>query len=203
MATVIADMSMSLDGFVADSADRIDHVFTWYHKGTETVTMPGGVREFQIGEGSADELRAAIADAGAMVCGRRVFDLTNGWDGQAPIGVPVYVVTHTAPDDWAYPDAPFTFVTDGLDSAIARAKATAADKNVVVATPSIAQQCLNAGLLDAIRLSVVPILLGAGVRFFDNVEGVPVELEDDPRVTEGIGVTHLWYRVKKSASHIR
>ncbi|MBV8930944.1 MAG: dihydrofolate reductase family protein [Kutzneria sp.] len=197
MTTVIADMSMTLDGFVADPADRIDHVFTWYHKGRETVTMPGGVREFRIGKGSADELRAALASAGAMVCGRRMFDLTNGWDGQPPIGVPVYVVTHTAPDDWAHPDAPFTFVTDGLDSAITRAKATAGDKNVVIACPTIAQQCLNAGLLDAIRLSVVPVLLGEGVRFFDNLHGTPIELDDHPRVTEGIGVTHLWYRVKK------
>lgn len=84
--------------------------------------------------------------------------------GQHPVGAPVYVVTHAAPEDWAHPEAPFTFVTDGVESAVRQAAVTAGDKIVAIASASIAQQCLVAGLLDVIHLSLVPVLLGEGIR---------------------------------------
>ena len=130
-----------------------------------------------------------------MVCDRRVFDLTGGWGGNHPTGVPVFVVTHTVPEGWPREDAPFTFVTDGVESALAQAKTVAGDKVVAVATPSIAQQCLNEGLLDGIQVNLVPVLLGQGIRFFDNLGATPIELED-PEVVEGTAVTHLYYRVR-------
>jgi dihydrofolate reductase len=108
--------------------------------------------------------------------------------------VPVFVITHTVPEGWPHEEAPFTFVTDGIESAVAQAKAAAGDKIVAVASPSIAQQCLDAGLLDEISVSLVPVLLGDGIRFFDNLSDTPVELEG-PRVIDGTGVTHLLYSV--------
>lgn len=110
--------------------------------------------------------------------------------------MPVVVVTHSVPDGWPRDDAPFTFVTDGIDSAVAQAKAIAGEQTVAVASANIAQQCLDAGLLDEIVVSLVPVVLGEGIPFFTNLRKAPVEL-DDPRVIEGTGVTHLAYRVRR------
>ena len=93
------------------------------------------------------------------------------------------------PKGWPRDDAPFTFVTDGVESAVAQAKELAGDKIVAIATPSITQQCLNLGLLDVIRVNLVPVLLGDGIRFFDNLRDAPIML-DDPTVTESTRVTH-------------
>jgi len=108
----------------------------------------------------------------------------------------VFVVTHTVPEGWPREDAPFTFVTDGPESAVRQAQAVAGDKVVAVATPTITQQLLDAGLLDEIAVNLVPVLLGEGIRFFDNLAGSPVKLEG-PTVIEGTDVTHLHYRVRK------
>lgn len=113
------------------------------------------------------------------------------------MGVPVFVVTHTVPDSWPREDAPFTFVTDGINTAVAGSKAAAGERLVGITSATIAQQCLNAGLLDAIRVSLVPVLLGEGIRFFEHLSGTPVKLED-PRVIEAPGATHLYYRVQSS-----
>jgi dihydrofolate reductase len=90
---------------------------------------------------------------------------------------------------------PYTFVTDGVESAVTQAKEAAGDGLVEVSGPNIIQQCLNLGLIDEIRISLVPVLLGAGVPFFDNLKDTPVEL-DDPKVIQGNRVTHLHYRVR-------
>ena len=94
------------------------------------------------------------------------------------MGVPVFVLTHEPPADWRPDGSSITFVTDGIESAVAQAKAAAGDKVVGVATPSVSRQCLDAGLLDAIHVNVVPVLLGAGVPFFSDLAHAPVELED-------------------------
>jgi dihydrofolate reductase len=108
----------------------------------------------------------------------------------------VVVVTHEAPEDWAHPG--FTFV-DGVESAIAQASNVAGDKDVAIASPTIAQQALNAGLLDEISVDLVPVLFGAGIRFFGDLAQGHVLL-DDPEVVQGIRVTHLTYRVRKPVS---
>jgi dihydrofolate reductase len=191
----MSEMSMSLDGFIADPSDGTEQLFGWY--GAGPVSVPAGPRfTFRVAETSAGLLREMMQSTGAVVSGRRLFDLTDGWGGRHPLDVPVFVVTHRVPEGWPRADAPFTFVTDGLESAVAQAKAVAGDKLVGVGGADVTQQCLNAGLLDEIRVNLVPVLLGSGIRLFDQLRGAPVELES-LRVVEGIGVTHLYYRVKR------
>lgn len=194
MARTIANMSMSLDGFIADPSDGVEHLFGWYGNG-EVITPTADERwSFRTSPARATLLREAVASAGALVCGRRLFDLTHGWGGLHPMGVPVFVVTHTAPDDWPPTDPPFTFVTDGVASAVEDAKAVAGEKDVAVASADIAQQCLNAGLLDEVHVDLIPVLLGDGIPFFAHLSRAPIQLEG-PDVVEGTGVTHLRYRV--------
>lgn len=103
MSSVIANMSMSLDGFVADRHGRVDQLFEWYSAGEETVTMPGDGREFRTSKASAQGLQDAVERTGALVCGRRLFDLTQGWGGHHPAEAPVFVVTHRPPRELASP----------------------------------------------------------------------------------------------------
>jgi dihydrofolate reductase len=196
MATVVADMSVSLDGFIADRHDQVGPLFDWYQAGPVTTPSAGERWTFQTDQASATSLREAVSGVGALICGRRVFDITSGWGGRHPVGCPVFVLTHTVPAGWPRQDAPFTFVSDGIHSAVAQAKALAGGKIVAVATPTITQQCLNAGLLDVIRVNLVPVLLGDGIRWFDHLRDTPLMLED-PEVTEGTRVTHLEYRVRR------
>ena len=195
MATVVADLSMSLDGFVADRSDDVGPLFDWFGNGDVAVPMADPRWTLHTSEASAAVMREALANVGALVAGRRWFDVARGWGGSHPMGVPVFVVTHRVPEGWPRDDALFSFVTEGVESAVAQAKAVAGDKMVGVAGPNIAQQCLNLGLLDGISVNLVPVLLGDGIRFFDNLEGAPIML-DDPRVIEGSRVTHLYYRVR-------
>jgi len=112
------------------------------------------------------------------------------------LDVPVFVLGGSVPQEWVYEGSPFTFVTDGLESAVEQAKAVAGDKGVGVGAASIVQQCIKAGLLDEIHLDLVPVLLGGGVSLFDHLGIGPIDLEC-MRVIEGTGVTHLTYRVIK------
>jgi dihydrofolate reductase len=135
---------------------------------------------------------------GASVTGRRTFDIAGGWGGNPPggAGAPYFVVTHTVPQEWVKKGSPFTFVTDGVASAVEKAKRAAGDKNVDVMGASIAQQYIKAGLLDEIQIDLAPVLLGGGVRLFDHLGAEPIELER-LRVVEGLDVTHLRFRVVK------
>ncbi|GIM90251.1 dihydrofolate reductase family protein [Paractinoplanes toevensis] len=190
MTKVIAEMSMSLDGFIADENDGIDELFGWYGNGEVAVPTAVEHMTFQVSPASAEHLRPAFAGAiGALICGRRVFDLTNGWGGKHPIGCPVFVVSHSVPAD----QHGAAFFTDPLE-ALSAARKEAGDRDIAVATPTITQQFLDAGELDAIVVSLVPVLLGRGIRFFDNLATTPVRLSD-PTVTEGRGVTHLTYNI--------
>ena len=191
MSKVVAHMSMSLDGFVADPDDGCDELFGWYGNGD--VAVPSSVPEswtFHLTEASARVVRSAFDSGGALVCGRRLFDHTRGWGGKHPAGVPVFVVTHGPVPDWPHA----TFVTDGVASAIAQAKAVAGDKDVSAGSTTIVQQCLDEGLLDEIQVNLIPVLLGKGIPFFANLATAPVRLSD-PEVVEGRSVTHLRYRV--------
>ena len=95
-----------------------------------------------------------------------------------------------------HPDAPFTFVTDGLPSAIEKARALAGDKDVTVSSGKISSQCLEFGLLDEISLDLVPVLLGSGVPLFEHFEA-PMLLDGPTLVVEGHRVTHLRYTVRR------
>lgn len=194
MGTVVAEMSVSLDGYVADREDGVGALHAWYGSGdVETPTGTAGVA-FRTSAASAEILRDALANSGALITGRRNFDLAGGWGGHHPLGVPVFVVTHSRPEGWPREDAPFTFL-DGVEQAIAAAKAAAGDKTVVIASPNIAQQALALGLLDEVSLSLVPVLLGDGIPFFATHDAAPLTLAD-PDVVQGQGVTHLRYRVE-------
>jgi dihydrofolate reductase len=110
---------------------------------------------------SADYWRAWTAGLGAVVVGRELFDLTGGWRGTHPLGVPVVVLTHEPPTDWDYPGAEnFSFVSDGIEAAVALAQQVAGKKNVGVAAGTIARQCLEAGLLDEVAVDLVPVVMG-------------------------------------------
>ncbi|GCD94591.1 dihydrofolate reductase family protein [Embleya hyalina] len=196
MAIVVAEKTMSLDGFVADPSDGVEDLFGWYSNGNVEIPTPGSGPTFRTSEASARHLRKTLVDAGAVVAGRRLFDLTDGWGGSHPIDVPVFVVTHHVPHEWvaAHPDAPFTFVTAGVADAVARARKAAGDRTVGIGGADIVRQCLNAGLVDEIVVNLVPVLLGAGIRFFDHLAHTPIELEAT-RVIEGRRVTHLYFRV--------
>jgi dihydrofolate reductase len=196
MAKVIAELSMSLDGFIADKDDEVGPLFDWYNNGDITVPSADPCWTWHVSEASARHLLNGLGNVGAEISGRRLFDFTDGWGGHTPTGTPVFVVTHGVPDGWPREGVPFTFVTDGVESAVAQATAVAGDKIVSVAGPNIIQQCLNTGLLDEIVVNLVPVLFGDGIRFFDNLSGTPIEL-DDPQVIEGTRVTHLRYRVRK------
>jgi dihydrofolate reductase len=198
MATVVADMSMSIDGFIADPADRVGPLFDWYDNGPVEFTFPGDGRRAHVSEASAGHLHRILTDLGALVCGRRLFDHTAGWGGSHPSGVPVFVVSHTIPGNCPDGTTPLTFVTDGVESAVEQATAVAGEKTVSIASASIVQQCLDAGLLDVIQVSLVPVLLGEGIPFFAHLRRAPVEL-DDPQVIEGTRVTHMYHRVRKSS----
>ena len=196
MGKVIAQASMSLDGYIADPSDDVGPLFDWYNNGEVEFTGADPDRVFRVSAASADYLRAAWATCAAEVVGRRLFDLTNGWDGRPPVGDAVFVVTHQPPTDWDFPEAPFTFVTDGVASAVAQAKAFAGDKDISLTPGNIAGQAFAAGLVDEVRVDLVPVVFGAGVRFFGDYAGSPLLLEN-PQVVQGHRVTHLHYRLRK------
>jgi len=194
---VEAHMTMSLDGFIAAPDDSVGPLFDWYDAGDVTVPSADPRWAFHVDAASAAFLREVLAENGALVCGRRLFDVTDGWGGRHPTGVPVFVVTHNVPGEWVqrHPDAPFTFVTDGVPSAIAKAQAAAGEKVVSVAGgPDLIQQCIRGGLLDAINISLVPVLLGEGIRLFGDLAAGPLLLAD-PAVIQGARATHLRYQV--------
>lgn len=199
MSKVTAELSMSLDGFIAHPDDSVDHLFDWYFNGRVEVPAAGPPWVFHTSEASARHIRDGFAKCGCIVTGRRLFDYTDGWGSRHPIGVPVVVLTHgSLPEKWIaeHRDAPFTFVTDGVEAAIRKAKDIARDKNVAVAGPNVIQQCINLGLMDEICVNLIPVLIGQGIPFFGKLEKPPVKLEG-PRIIEGDGVTHLYYTVKK------
>ena len=132
-----------------------------------------------------------------MLTGRRTFERADGWGGRHPWDVPAFVLTHNVPDGWPRPGSTVQFVTDGIESAVARAKAAAEPRSVGVHGAQTIQQCLDAGLLDEIHVDLAAVLLGGGVRLFDHLANTPAVL-GDPTVVAGVGVTHLRYPVHQS-----
>lgn len=195
MGRVVMGATMSLDGFIADPSDGVGPLFDWYFNGDVEFTGADPDRVFRTTAASADYTRAEWARIRATVIGRRLFDLTNGWDGRPPVGEAVFVVTHRPPAGWDFPDAPFTFVTDGVPSAVAQAKAFAGDRDISVSAGSVGGQALAAGLVDEVSVDLVPVVLGAGVRFFGDYAGATLLL-DNPEVVQGDRVTHLRYRLR-------
>jgi dihydrofolate reductase len=196
MGEVHAGASMSLDGFIAGPDETgFEHLFRWMAGGDVAVPTAQPDRVLRTSAASAAVLRRHLDEVGALVVGRRLYDLTGGWGGTHPFGVPVVVVTHRAPAD-VPSDSPFTFVTDGIERAVETARELAGGKDVGVNGGTMARQCLDAGLLDGIGVDLVPVLLGGGVPLFGALAHAPVLL-DGPQVVEADGVTHLRYRVRR------
>jgi len=194
MNTVFSHMTMSLDGYIADTQDGCDELFGWYNAGGVAVPAGDGRTSFQVDAGSAAVLRDILAGTGALVCGRRLFDHTNGWGDNHPVGAPVVVVTHRPPQDTsAWPRT--TFVGD-VAAGIAMARQIAGGRDVTVASASIAAQALDLGLLDEVRISLVPVLLGKGIPYFADLARSPHRF-DDPTIVAGLRATHLTYAVRR------
>ncbi len=197
MSKVVALMSMSLDGYVADPNDGVAEVFDWYTSGDVAFETGGSdSMTFTVSAPSAEHLRGLASELGAMLTGRRTFDVAGGWGGNHAWG-PAFVLTHHIPEGWPRPGSTVHFVTDGVESAVEQAKAAAAGKSVGVHGADTIQQLLNAGLLDEIHVDIAAMLLGSGVRLFDHLARTPAVL-GNPRVIAGAGVTHLRYPVRKT-----
>ena len=195
MSTVHTHMTMSLDGFIADPDDGIDELFGWYGAGDVSLPTANEDISFSVDSDSAELLKSYMGGAvGALVSGRWLFDITDGWGDQHPVGAPVVVVTHQPPDDAdKWPRT--TFVGD-VSAAVERAKEIAGDKNVTIASANIAAQALDLGLVDEVHVSLAPVLLGKGIPYFANLGAAPHRL-DDPEVTLGKRATHLRYKVRR------
>jgi dihydrofolate reductase len=214
MSKVVAEISTSLDGYVAgpnptlenplgEGGDQLHEWAVRLKSWRETHGLPDGE------SGPDDELLAeSVATTGAVVMGRQMFSggegpweddaNANGWWGdEPPFHKPVFVLTHHAREPLVLQGTTFTFVTDGLDSAIDDARAAAAEQDVLVAGGAdTIDQAIRAGLVDELQLHLAPVLLGAGARLFD---GVAPELPrfEITQVIESPLVTHLRYRVVK------
>jgi dihydrofolate reductase len=198
MSKVVAIMSMSLDGYVADLQDGVAEVFDWYVNSGDIGFHTGGgdPMTFKVSEPSAEHLRRLWSELGAVLTGRRTFDVAQGWGGNHAWG-PAFVLTHEIPHGWPRPGSSVRFVTDGIQSAVKQAKAAAGRKSVGVHGADTIQQLLNAGLLDELQIDVAAVLLGSGIRLFDHLAGTPVVL-GSPHAIAGVGVTHLRYPVRKA-----
>jgi len=198
MSKTVAIMSMSLDGYVADRNDGVAEVFDWYMNSGDVEFRTGGSdpMTFKVSPPSAEHLRSLWAELGAVLTGRRTFEVAQGWGGNHAWG-PAFVVTHDVPAGWPRPNSTVHFVTDGIESAVKKAKAAAGGKSVGVHGADTIQQLLNADLLDEISVDIAAVFLGSGVRLFDNLVIAPSVL-GNPTVIAGAGVTHLRYQVRKA-----
>jgi dihydrofolate reductase len=201
MAKVVVNLTMSLDGFIAGPNDGKQYplgqrggerIFEWYTSGTETMH---GTKLFSPEGSNRQVVDEMYRRAGAMLTGRRTYEITNGWGGSHPIkGLPIVILSHSVPKDIPKGDSEIIFVTDGIESAVAKAKEAAGDKDVGIGGASSAQQALAAGQVDEIYVHIASYLLGDGVRLFDHLGAEAIKLEK-LSVLDGPYVTHLHYRV--------
>lgn len=184
---ITAPHSMSLDGFIDNP-----RLHDWLRAGDTPSRMNPA---FTMAAASAQFFDDGVSRTGAVIAGRRTYDLSEAWGGQGPMaGLPLFVVTHHVPGSVPSGGPPYTFVTTGIEDAVEQARTAAAGKDVVLMGASMVQQCLHAGLLDELIISVVPVVLGQGVRLLDHPGPAAVEL-DLTSVVDAPGVTHLTYRI--------
>jgi dihydrofolate reductase len=186
MGKVLFGMTISLDGYVNDRNGDVSCLYPDL----------GALRHTEM-------LQEMIQTTGAVVMGRRAYDMAEGDFTDYEFQVPIFVLTHAVPEKGARGEngsLTFTFVTDGIESAIEQAKAAAGDKCVtVIGGADTAQQCIKKGLLDELQIGIVPVLLGGGLRLFERV-GKQIELER-MRVRESPGRTDLRFRVVKDGGN--
>ena len=193
MGKIVASASMSLDGYIAKDDNTIGRLFDWLQNGDVEMRTATGDITFHLSAQSAEYWRGWVSGLGALVCGRTLFDFTDGWGGRHTMDAPVVVVTHEVPTEWvaAHPDAPFHFVTDGVGAAVAKAQEIAGDRTVAVTAGTIAGQCLELGLLDEVAVDLVPVVMGKGRPFFGAASFDDVMLGDPTVYVQGDRVSHL------------
>jgi dihydrofolate reductase len=186
MGKVILGMTMSLDGFINDQNGSVEKLYP------DLAALP-----------ETEALRESIRDTGAVVMGRNSFDMAEDPDwfaGNYEYQVPIFVLTHHPPKKHPREtsELTFTFVTDGIESAVAQAGIAAGDKDVtIIGAASTAQQCLKAGLADELHIDIMPIFLGGGLRPFDGIDEGQVQLERLKVMELPGGRTHLRFRITK------
>lgn len=193
MSASVLYMSMSLDGYIAGpndepgnpGGDGFNRLHDWF-------LTPDG--EFFRPSGLAGELFDEVFATGAVLTGRRTAEQADHWGGDHH-GVPIFVVSHRPPDPSVADYPSVTYVTDGIAGAVARAKAAAGDRDVLVHGAYTAQRALEAGVLDEVQIHQIPVLLGRGRRLFDELPS-RVELEI-VRVVDTPEATHIRYRVRR------
>jgi dihydrofolate reductase len=193
MSTSVLYMSTSLDGYIAGPNDHPGNPggdgFARLH---EWFVTPQG--EFFRPSGPAGELMDEINATGAVLAGRRTAEQAEHWHGNHH-GVPIFVISHRPPDASVANYPLVTYVTDGIESAVRQAKAAAGDREVLVHGAYTAKRALEAGVLDELQISQIPVLFGAGRRLFDVL---PTRIElDIVRVIDTPEVTHIRYRVRR------
>jgi len=207
MTKVLAGITMSMDGYITGPNDRLgaglgdggERLHYWVFGGPWTYGNEGRGTAAEIDQ---EYMGETFSSGGAWIVGRTMHDVVDGWGDDPGFGVPVFVVTHRERETDVKGDTSFTFVTGGLDEALRRAREAAGEKNVIVmGGAEILRQCLDAGIVDELTLTIAPVLLGAGKRLFDGIGSTDLEFERIG-VIESPFATHIRYRVKSSASTI-
>lgn len=196
MARVILQAVVSVDGYIAYPDDSVGPLFDWYGNGDVTVLV-NDQWPFRVSRASADYVQPLWEAIKVTVIGRHLFDTTDGWAGVPAAGDACVVVTHRPlPAEWLakYPDAPF-HPAGSVEAGLALAKELAGDGLVCVCAGDVGGQAFSAGLVDEVAMDVVPVVLGAGVRFFGAHAGT-VLLDDPDVVIQGDRVLHLHYTVR-------
>ena len=194
MSTVVVQAVTSLDGFIARPDDLPGPIFDWYEAGAAELRFnPEHV--FHVSRQSKDYLEAS--DTRCQVIGRHLFDITDGWGGLPIVGDRVFVVTHRGAVEWhaRYPDAPYTFCTDGVEDAMRQATEHAGEGTVVVCAGEVGGQVVASGLADELAIDLAPVFLGQGKRFLGS--GTEEVVLADPHVViQGERVLHLRYALR-------
>ena len=197
MGKVFADHSISLDGFGAGPNVSLENPMGDGGEGLHSWMWGDGGRRGRRGE----VLEEQFGSTGAVLVGRRTFDLgEKPWGDNPPFHRPVFVVTHRQKATVTKQGGTtYTFVTEGLERAMAQARETAGDRDVIVlGGATVIQQCIRAGLLDELRLHVVHGLLGGWTSFFGGLDAAGVALERTQVIDTDAGVTHFTFRVGTS-----
>jgi dihydrofolate reductase len=197
VSTVVTHAVASVDAYIADENDDVGPLFDWYFNGDQPIVAePLEQRHapFRVSSASLSYVQPFWNSIRATIQGRHLFDLTNGWEAQPPAGDHLVVVSHRPkPAGW-HPEADVPFFED-VAAAVVEAKARAGDRVVAVCAGNVGGQALALGLVDEVAMDVVPVVFGAGKRYFGSVDGQ--YLLEDPDVIRGKRVLHLRYRVRR------
>ncbi len=198
---VLAGITISLDGYFAGPNDRPgaglgdggERLHWWVFGGPWTYESGARSEPDPIDQAY---LGSVFPSAGAHLIGRSMYDAADGWGDDPGFGVPAFVVTHRAHPRLVKGDTSFEFVTEGFDAAVAKARASAGEKNVLVmGGGNLLRQSLEAGIVDEVALTIAPVLLGAGKRLFDGMRRIDLSFERT-EVIESPWATHIRYRVR-------